>query len=451
MAVALVASCGFHRFASFAAVGIFVALCVYSWLISVSIWGWIALFVVVGLVWAVPFSIWKKTGNRWVTAATWVTLEWLRGLLGFGWLPVAVSGTANKIVVSLASVGGEAFLGFAIVFVGLTIAKFLAEQDEVKRIKLAKQFFVIVIFAALLGTGLKVGVKKPSEEVWVGFVQPDVPMDPQTDKDFYSELQTLQRFSNQIKNDGAEMILWPEQATPWPVNDDATMRGWLEDGVKFLKTPIVSGVLWREDGKYFNAAAVVDPKTGLDTNAYKKRRLVPFGEYVPMAQWKWLRSLTPIVDSFGAGDQAVVLRVPIQYARTVKLWPLICYEDTFDYLSWGAAQNADAMIVFLNNSWFGYGAGPQHSAHSVLRSVEQGIPVLRIGNSGLSGFVLPNGETKYINIDGDYQRAQSAVLQVPMARRDTLYSHTAPYWRVGFLIMALSGIFIWRKSKKTKE
>ncbi len=449
--IALMAACGFRRYLSWGLVCIFFSLCVYSWLISVSLWGWISLFVIIGLLWAIPFWVWHKTRNRFVCAATWVTIDWARTLLGFGWLPVAVSGTGNRIVVNIASVGGEALLGFIIVFVGFTIAKIIEEADAIKKIKLTKQFFIVVIIVALLGVGLNISLKKPSQEIWIGLVQPDVPMDPRNANDYYRELQTLQSYTNAIKNDGAEIIFWPEQATPWPVNDDKTMRGWMEDGTRFLKTPVVSGFLWHENGNYYNAAAVVSHKTGLDTNAYKKRRLVPFGEYIPLAQWNWLRSLTPIVDSFASGDEAVVLNVPIQYARTIKLWPLICYEDTFDYLAWGASQNADAMVVFLNNSWFGYGAGPQHAAHSVLRSVEQGIPVIRIGNSGLSGFILPNGEANYMSDEGDFQKAQSAVMRLPMARRDTLYSHTAPYWRVGFLLMALSGIFIWRKSKKTQQ
>ena len=269
------------------------------------------------------------------------------------------------------------------------------------------------------------------------------------EKNSYDELMTLRRHSNNLKDKNADIIFWPEQSTPWPVNTDETMKKWVEDGAKFLNTPIIGGVLWKEssnesegkDDEYFNAAAVIDPSLGLQTPAYKKRRLVPFGEYIPFAKEKWmswLHSFTPVVDSFASGKEPVILSSKIK-GQEVKFWPLICSEDTQPFLSDGA-RTADVMVVFLNDAWFGDAALPQHAAHSVLRSVEQGRPLVRVANNGLSGVIWPEGRGFYL---GDVPRARSEVLEVPLTPVETLYSHTEIFWRVLFFILA-AGVFISR-------
>lgn len=450
IAIALLAGSGLRRYSSWALIGSFVSLCAYSWLISVSLWGWLALFAVVGCLWCIPFWLWQRLPNRWGVAAVWVTLEGLRGLLGFGWLPVAVSALGNRVFLSWGTLGGEALLSFIIVFVGLTLAKIFTQGDATQKINQSRNFFILLLILALVGTGLNVTLpKSAARQIRAALVQPNAPMQATTARDYYNDLESLRAYSNALKNDQADLILWPEQATPWPVNDDKKMRAWIEQGASYLQTPIVAGVLWHQQGVYFNAAAVIDPKTGVDPNAYLKRRLVPFGEYIPFAQLGWIRSWTPIAESFGAGDEPIVLRIKTA-AGGLKLWPLICYEDTFDNLSWGAAAHADALVVFLNNAWFGYGAADQHAAHSALRAVEQGIPVLRVANNGLSGVIFPNGEAVYLRADGDSQKAQSAVVELPLLRRETLYSHTAPVWRLVFLLSSLAYvILLWRQRPKS--
>lgn len=453
VAVALLASANVRKFYIWALVGVAVALGLTSWMTHVSVAGWLAVGLAMGAFWAVPLWLWKKYPYRSWVAAVWVGIEGLRAFLGFGWLPVAASAVGQPYLRQWVTLGGEGLLSFIIIFVGLSAARVVIEKIEkniaTKIIKI-RELMLMVIFIFFGGLALQVLVPtKSNGEMKIGLVQPDVPMSTEGQaRDYYNELNALRYWSNKIKNNDAQVIFWPEQATPWPVNSDPNMRRWMGEAAQYLGVPIVSGVLWSEGEKYYNAATVVDTKNGVSDNAYKKRRLVPFGEYIPLAQWGWMRSLTPIVGSFDAGEAPEILT-----AGGLKIFPLICYEDAFESLAWGAGRDANMIAVFLNDSWFGPGMREQHAAHSVLRALEQGLPVVRVANSGLSGIISPMGQAEYLNNGGDVKKATSQVVTLSLEKRSTPYAATAPWWRWGFVGVAFVGviIFVWRKVKKPQQ
>ena len=150
-----------------------------------------------------------------------------------------------------------------------------------------------------------------------------------------------------------------------------------------LEQPGTPGEQW------MNGAFVVRPDTGLAADYYAKRKLVPFGEFVPLRPvLGWLRKFVPIGEDFSPGVDSAPLLLPLRRGPIVA-GPLICYEDVYPQLARESVlAGASLLTVLTNNGWFGEGgAAYQHAAHSVLRAVETRRPVLRCGNAGWSGWI----------------------------------------------------------------
>jgi apolipoprotein N-acyltransferase len=138
-----------------------------------------------------------------------------------------------------------------------------------------------------------------------------------------------------------------------------------------------------------NGAFLVTPESGVAEKYYAKRRLVPFGEFVPLRPvLGWLSKFVPIGGDFQPGEDSSPLLLPVR-GQPVVWGPLICYEDVYPELArYSALAGANVLTVLTNNGWFGEGgAAYQHAAHAVLRAVENRRPVIRCGNAGWSGWI----------------------------------------------------------------
>jgi apolipoprotein N-acyltransferase len=197
--------------------------------------------------------------------------------------------------------------------------------------------------------------------------------------------------------------LWPEAVTPLALKGNEGVRNWTESLVRKARAPLVLGSIAidrpeQPDEVWYNGAFTVTPESGLVPAYYAKRRLVPFGEFVPMRPvLGWLDKFVPIGGDFERGTDAAPLLVPAR-DTTYAFGPLICYEDIFPQLAReSAVSGADALLVLTNNGWFGEGgAAYQHAAHSVLRAIETRRPVLRCGNAGWSGWIDEFGAVRAV-------------------------------------------------------
>jgi apolipoprotein N-acyltransferase len=141
----------------------------------------------------------------------------------------------------------------------------------------------------------------------------------------------------------------------------------------------------------------------VQTAYYSKRRLVQFGEYIPLRPlFGWIGKFVPIGDDFAPGDDSSPLVVTLGRGAAA-LGVLICYEDLFPALARSEVRyGADALVVVTNDAWYGEGAAAyQHAAHSVLRAVETRRPVLRCGNAGWSGWIDEFGSVRKVVADAD--------------------------------------------------
>ena len=351
-------------------------------------------------------------------SACWVVLEWVRGWLftGFPWLPLAASQWIQPVFLQLCEWTGAWGVSFLLVFINLCAAGYLRSLYALirpgtpsltqKRVRVGGAFvrlsFHMELYLgllALLGCAwLMVGSiahmhQKRLPLFEAGMVQPWLdPNEKWSPENASRNWNVLKAFTLSLKPQSPDLYLWPEAATPWAILGPQTEAGraLVESLVADLDAPLLTGNLSVENDRWYNGIYLVDPKTGVSSEFYAKRHLVPFGEYVPLQKWfPFISKISPVQGSFYPGESAKPLAVSLNDGRTFFIGPLVCYEDIFPSLSRELTGNgAQVLFVATNNAWYGTEAGAyQHAAHSVLRAVENRRPLVRCGNNGWSGWI----------------------------------------------------------------
>ena len=209
--------------------------------------------------------------------------------------------------------------------------------------------------------------------------------------------------------------------------------------------------------RIYNGVGLYTPSgDGMALQVYAKQHLVPFGEYIPFDKWITpLQKLSPIGVSLYPGE-AKVLEVPVTVAQErdppvgrVKVAPLICFEDTLPSLARrGAELGAQAIVLITNDSWFSHSwEAEQHAWQAVLRAVEAGLPVIRVGNSGVTGVIEASGRARWL-MDGtgrplvDAPGCQLETVQVRPAPRLTPYVRFGDWPLLALFTASLAGLFL---------
>ncbi|HEX7631789.1 MAG TPA: apolipoprotein N-acyltransferase, partial [Lacunisphaera sp.] len=220
-------------------------------------------------------------------------------------------------------------------------------------------------------------------------------------------LKTIEQVTfDAVRQGSPQLIVWPEAVTPWALYRDPNVRDWLESIGKRANRPVLLGTIYTTgqdpaSAQWYNGAFLIDPHTGLVEPGYAKRKLVPFGEYIPLRPvFGWIEKFAPIGGDFQHGTDPTPLTVTAGGRRTA-IGVLICYEDIFPNLARESTRaGAEVLTVLTNNAWFGEGgAAYQHAANSVLRAVENRRPVIRCGNGGWSGWIDEYGNVRGVLTD----------------------------------------------------
>jgi len=351
-------------------------------------------------------------------AAAWVLIEWTRTwlLTGFPWLPLAASQWQRSAILQVAAFTGAGGVSFFLILMNLGFGAYahrLFFEHELTGLKKRSQEFMLGVFGLLVCLSIHVSesVNRYHFNVPVGrfgMVQPNVPQEIKWDPSRGPEIvETLQQATVGAARRNPDVILWPEAVTPWVIvgGSDSSVRDFVEyiastEGKTLLlgSIGIEPGAGGPEDLRWINGVFKVDPERGLQPDYYVKRRLVPFGEYVPLRSvLGWLEKVVPVGGDFKPGEFASSIEIETRFDQ-VRVSPLICYEDTYPHLARESVKSGnDLFIVQTNNGWFGEGgAAEQHAAHSVLRAVETRRPVLRVGNAGWSGWIDEFGATRAV-------------------------------------------------------
>jgi apolipoprotein N-acyltransferase len=336
-------------------------------------------------------------------AALWVLLEWVRSWLftGFPWNLIGYIWVGTPAVMQAAAYAGIFGISLLTVVAAAMPAVLGSASGRGVGSLVAVLIFTVALPAAIwTGGTMRLGNAPVYDRgdtnamvpgVRLRLVQANIPQRQKWQPQLRAgHLQRHIALSRQITSDPPTHVIWPETAAPFfLVNDDvaraAVATAAPRDGVLITGAPRRSSD--NGDGRFWNAAHGITGD-GQIVASYDKAHLVPFGEYVPLRGVLPLDKLVPGQGDFTAGAG----RQTIAFPGLPPVSPLICYEAIFP----GAAARPDDrpgwLLNLTNDAWFGTFAGPQqHFAIASIRAVEEGLPLVRAANTGISAVVDPYG------------------------------------------------------------
>jgi apolipoprotein N-acyltransferase len=363
----------------------------YLWMMPFAVGG-LSLFM--ALYWGVAFKVsgYLKMPVWLAVPATISVVEWLRGYLftGFPWAVPGLMADGLGGVFQLASVVGMPGLTFLILLWGGALAA--VWQVRRQRGLLALPVVCLALLPAAWVWGewrLTAAVEDTGKGPLVRLVQPNISQSDKWRSDNAVDIfETLLRLS--ADGEKPDVVIWPESAVPFLLDESAAALSQiaevLEPNQVLLTGSIRRTGLGTKDEKYFTSILLIDSE-GAVLNSYDKWRLVPGGEYLPLA-WALeplgFRKVVSLPESFSAGPGPQNLSIP----GFGKVAMLICYEVIFPHQLVPAAQRPSWIVNVTNDGWFGLSVGPyQHFAQVRMRAVEQGLPVARAANTGISAVV----------------------------------------------------------------
>ncbi len=239
-----------------------------------------------------------------------------------------------------------------------------------------------------------------------------------------------------------DLIVWPETSVPYLLED----AGFILDEARLASggVPMAIGIQRAEGERYYNALVALGPD-GQVTGLYDKLHLVPFGEYVPFGDLLAHVGISAFAAQHGNGYSAGARAMVLDLGRAGRVLPLICYEAVFPQDLRAAPERADWILQVTNDGWFGALSGPwQHLAQARLRAIEQGLPLLRAANTGVTAVIDAKGRVRdhlALNRDGWLDA------DVPPALAPTLYASTGDIPETMLLAGCILALLATRRRK----
>ncbi len=421
--------------------------------VEANIYGWMAPFAVVlmaigmALFWALAGAIAalcrRRMGRALAFAIGLTATDLLRGYIftGFPWALVGHIWIGTPVMQLAAFVGP----------IGLSALTMILAVLPVAVLRPGARAAATLVAAMLLGLGWGGGAVRLSSDpaprdpdIRVRLIQPNARQELKWREDMWRVFLDRQ-LRDSAPGDGPrpDLIVWPETSVPYlldragPFFEDMSM---VAAGV-----PIAVGIQRNEGSRYFNSLAVIGPG-GKVTAIYDKWHLVPFGEYIPFGDVFADLGIHAFAAREGYGYSAGSGAKVLTLGRAGKVLPLICYEAVFPQDLNAAPERADWILQITNDAWFGNLAGPyQHLAQARLRTVEQGLPLLRSANTGVSAVIDAKGrvlQSLRLNSDGVIDTV------VPPALPATLYARTGDLPATILLIASLLALTFYRQRER---
>ncbi|MCL4125060.1 UNVERIFIED_CONTAM: hypothetical protein GTU68_000785 [Idotea baltica] len=391
----------------------------------------LALYIA-GLAWSVKKMTFQPTmsGADFVLLlpVAWLAFEWFKAwfLTGFPWLELGVSQINGPLRGYTPVIGA---LGVSML-VALSAGLLAFYWQSKKPFSL---LVIVLIWAGGAALGEMEWTAEKEMPLKVTIVQGNVPQAIKWDQEQIIKTLALYQAETE-KNWSSDLIVWPENSiTAFYHQVKTFFLEPLADSARANKTDILLG-LPIYDAKtelYYNGMMSLGTERGF----YRKRHLVPFGDYVP---FEWLRGVIAFFDlpmssfAIGEDDQALLT------AAGQKVGISICYEDTFSNEVLETVPEASLLVNATNNAWYGDSFAPhQHLQISQNRALETGRSVIRATTNGISALIDHHGtlqatsaQFKQVTLTGYVQPRQG---QTPYVK-----------WRRGpILALALFMLMVW--------
>ena len=426
-------------------------------------------------------------GRMAVEPLLWVGLEFIRSTLlsGFAWNGVGVSQFRNLALIQVAALGGVYAVSALILLVNSALASVAVRLWRVLRRQPGRRRNVDLILALLIVMAFWVwGMRRLGDGrggatiITVAAVQPNTPSIFEVTDDMRDAIhQGLRKQSLLASAYRPDLIVWPETALLGWLPDEPETRSFVTDTAREIRTPLLAGTIEIEtvgigkrgpEYRYYNSSWLFDTN-GFAVGRYRKQHLVPFGEYFPLdKQIPWLERFSPVGFSCSAGGETSLLtvsrraetnRVMTEAGANIPFSPLICFEDTVAVLARRAVQRGACFLVNqTNDAWFDGSSEPlQHMAQAVFRCVENGVPMLRCANSGVTCVIEASGQVRVLELDG----RQTGFAGFLIGRLRPAHPHASPtlYTRYGdrlfaqpcaVLVVLMGGMMVWRRRRRRR-
>jgi apolipoprotein N-acyltransferase len=440
----------------------------FAFLVDAKTFAWLLPFAVIGLPAGLAFFtaaafgvarlLWMRGPSR-ILALTFAltATEWLRShvLTGFPWNTFGYALTGPLILAQASALIGLWGLTFFAIYLFASPAVLVDERSDTPRPWLVV-FVPLGILSALAVYGVARLAQTPTEYVAgvkLRIMQPNLAQDEKFN--YGAKQQVMARYlalSDRAAGPGATGVkdvthlIWPESAFPFFLAREPEAMVQIADllppGTVLIVGAARPASLVPTPGiiRAYNSIYVID-HDGSILSIYDKMHLVPFGEYLPFQDFLeslGLMQLTKVRGGYIPGER----REPIALPRAPPFLPLVCYEIVFPGEAVPAGKRPGWLVNLTNDGWFGQSSGPyQHLQQARVRAIEEGLPLVRAANTGVSAVIDPVGRIVRMLPLGTEGVLDSAL---PRAIEPTLYVRLRD-GPIGLLALAAFAFVFWRR------
>lgn len=365
----------------------------------------LALFIAVAC--TLAKALWPSGANRaLLLAGAWLLLEWIRSWIfsGFPWHLIGSAWVFSDAMIQLAALTGVWGLSWVTVFAAAAPA--VAAEPERSRLHarwLPAGLGLLILALIWSGGALRLSAapgigSDVVPDLTLRLVQPSI---AQIDK-WKPELRSghvARQIEMSQTDDTVDVVIWSETAVPYNLWRLPELQDWLAQAVP-EGGYLITGAPRQEEGRngqLWNSLHALG-SSGRIVETYDKVKLVPFGEFVPLRSFLGFSKLTQGRVDFSPGPGRRTLTLP----GLPPFSPLICYEIIYPGRVVADGDRPAWLLSLTNDAWFGTSTGPhQHFAIGKLRAVEEGIPLVRVANTGISAVVDSYGRTaEWLGLEG---------------------------------------------------
>ena len=280
----------------------------------------------------------------------------------------------------------------------------------------------------------------------IRIIQPNILQKNKWKKDLEEvNFSKLIKLSNK-NSKNVDLLIWPETSVPFFLEYKKNFQNIILNNIS---KPIILGARRydQSSNKLFNSAYYLNANGEVE-QIYDKKHLVPFGEFVPFNNFLKIFVETGIENNGITGFSVGTKTNEIIIDNSIKISLFICYESIFSNEIDANTVNSDFIVHLTNDAWFGSYSGPQqHIVQIRARAIEQGLPVLRSANTGISALIDPYGKIQKkipLNVEGYFD------VKIPKKIDETLYSKFgSKNWNL--LLICLFAVFYFLCFKKSKN